>query len=89
MPRAFSSDSFDQAVRLNLDGDIALSEEMQQRGIRLLTSVRTSVFYMGFNFLDPVVGGKDEADEARAHVPLHAWARSLVRTFPCVLGNLP
>jgi len=52
-----SSDSFDQAVRVNVGGDVALTDEMQQKGIRLLTSVKTSTFYMGFNMLDPVVGG--------------------------------
>lgn len=55
-----SSDSFDQAVRVNVGGDVALSDEMEQKGIRLLTSVKTSTFYMGFNLLDPVVGGLDE-----------------------------
>ena len=52
-----SSDSFDQAVRVNVGGDVALSEEMLGKGIRLLTSVKTSTYYMGFNMLDPVVGG--------------------------------
>ncbi len=53
-----SSDSFDQAVRLNVGGDVQLTEEMREKGIRLLTSVRASTFYMGFNLLDPLVGGK-------------------------------
>lgn len=52
-----SSDSFDQAVRVNVGGDVALTEEMRDKGIRLLTSVKTSTFYMGFNMLDPVIGG--------------------------------
>lgn len=55
-----SSDSFDQAVRVNVGGDVALSDEMHERGIRLLTSVRSSTFYMGFNMQDPVVGGLDD-----------------------------
>lgn len=61
-----SSDSFDQAVRLNVGGDVALSDEMRGKGIRLLTSVRPSTFYMGFNLLDPVVGGKDGVGPERA-----------------------
>jgi ABC-type transport system substrate-binding protein len=52
-----SSDSFDQAVRVNVGGDVALTDEMREKGIRLLTSVKSSTFYMGFNMLDPVVGG--------------------------------
>jgi ABC-type transport system substrate-binding protein len=52
-----SSDSFDQAVRVNVGGDVALTDEMRDKGIRLLTSVKSSTFYMGFNMLDPLVGG--------------------------------
>jgi len=52
-----SSDSFDQAVRVNVGGDVGLTDEMRDKGIRLLTSVKASTFYMGFNMLDPVVGG--------------------------------
>jgi ABC-type transport system substrate-binding protein len=54
-----SSDSFDQAVRLNIGGDVRLSKEMETRGIRLLTAVNTSTFYMGFNLADPLVGGRE------------------------------
>ena len=61
-----ASDSFDQAVRLDVDGGVQLSGEMQAKGIRLLTRVRAATFYQGFNFLDPVVGGKDGVGEARA-----------------------
>ena len=56
-----SSDSFDQAVRIGDGGEVALSEEMRARGISLLTAVRASTFYMGFNMLDPAVGGLTEA----------------------------
>ena len=55
-----SSDSFDQAVRVNVGGDVALSDEMRDKGISLLTAVRSSTFYMGFNMNDAVVGGLDE-----------------------------
>lgn len=55
-----SSDSFDQAVRVNVGGDVALSDEMRDKGISLLTAVRSSTFYMGFNMQDAVVGGLDE-----------------------------
>lgn len=58
-----SSDSFDQAVRFNVGGDVQLSDEMQGRGIRLLTSVRPANFYLGFNMLDPVVGGMQPHDK--------------------------
>jgi len=61
-----SSDSFDQAVRFDVGGGVQISEEMQAKGIRLLTRVRASTFYMGFNFLDPLVGGKNGVGEMRA-----------------------
>jgi ABC-type transport system substrate-binding protein len=63
-----ASDSFDQAVRLDIDGGVRLSGEMQARGIHLLTRLSASIFYQGFNLLDPVVGGggKDGVGEARA-----------------------
>ena len=52
-----ASESFDQAVRFGAGGDVQLSDEMRARGIRLLTSVRPSIFYWGFNMLDATVGG--------------------------------
>jgi len=55
------SDNFDQAVRISVGGDAALSPEMEQRGIRLRTSVATSTFYLAFNFQDAVVGNKGDA----------------------------
>lgn len=52
-----SSDNFDQAVSLTSQGEVTLSDEMSARGIELITSVSPSIFYMGFNMLDPLVGG--------------------------------
>jgi ABC-type transport system substrate-binding protein len=53
-----ASDNFDQAVRVGGTGDIALTEEMQAKGIRLLSGVRASTYYLGFNMIDSVVGGQ-------------------------------
>lgn len=55
-----ASDSFDQAVRVAIDGEAALSPEMEAKGIKLATSVATSSRYLAFNWLDPVVGGHTE-----------------------------
>jgi oligopeptide transport system substrate-binding protein len=57
---SISSDSFDQAVQITGTGDIALTDKMKQKGIRLTTSVAPSIVYVGFNMLDPVVGGLTE-----------------------------
>lgn len=53
-------ESFDQAVKFTGSGDTEVSDEMRAKGIRLLTSVLPSTYYLGFNMLDPVVGGYSE-----------------------------
>jgi len=54
------SDSFDQAVQFNTQGDAQLTEEMEQKGIKLLTTTTASTYYMGFNMADDLVGGNTE-----------------------------
>ncbi len=54
------SDSFDQAVQLGgQGGEATVTEEMAAQGIRLETAVAISTFYVGFNMLDPIVGGSN------------------------------
>ena len=55
-----ASDAFDQAVRLGAGGEPMLTEAMREKGIELLTAVEPSIFYMGFNMLDPVIGGSSQ-----------------------------
>jgi ABC-type transport system substrate-binding protein len=55
-----ASDTFDQAVQFSGQGDVTLSDDMAKRGISLQTSRAASVFYLGFNMLDPLVGGSSE-----------------------------
>ncbi|MEO7623079.1 MAG: ABC transporter substrate-binding protein, partial [Gallionella sp.] len=55
-----SSDSFDQAVHVNVSGDAAVTDAMKAQDISLSTAVATSTMYTGFNWLDPVVGGDSE-----------------------------
>jgi ABC-type transport system substrate-binding protein len=52
------SDQFDQAVRVSIEGDATVTPEMEEKGIRLSTSVETSIGYLAFNWEDPVVGGE-------------------------------
>ncbi|MBI5919188.1 MAG: ABC transporter substrate-binding protein [Nitrosomonadales bacterium] len=56
-----SSDSFDQAVAVSVGGEANVTDEMAAQGIVLSTSVATSTTYMGFNWLDPVVGGSSDS----------------------------
>ncbi len=54
------SDQFDQAVRVSIEGDADVTPEMEGKGIRLSTSVETSIGYLAFNWDDAVVGGSSE-----------------------------
>ena len=62
------SDSFDQAVQFDSQGDAELTDEMREKGIQLLTTTTTSTYYMGFNMSDDLVGG----DSERARLLRHA-----------------
>jgi len=55
-----SSDSFDQAISVGGQGEPSLTEEMQSKGMSLLTSVQSSTYYTGFNMRDELVGGSSE-----------------------------
>ncbi len=55
-----SSDSFDQAVQFSAGGDPQLTDSMRDKDIHLITTVAASIWYVGFNMLDPVVGGLGE-----------------------------
>ncbi len=55
-----TSDNFDQVIQVSGTGDAQLTPKMQRQGIKLDTSVATSIMYIGFNMLDPVVGGQSE-----------------------------
>ena len=57
---SISSESFDQAIRFSAEGEALLTDEIRVRGIQLSTAVQTSIYYMGFNMLDPLVGGSSE-----------------------------
>lgn len=61
------SDSFDQAVQFTGQGEATVTEAMMAQGIRLETAVAPSTYYIGFNMLDSVVGGrtKQEKESAR------------------------
>ena len=65
------SEGFDQAIRFTGEGDTDVSDTMKQKGIRLLTSVAASTYYLGFNLIDPVVGGyTDRARKLRQAISI-------------------
>ena len=55
-----SSDSFDQSVKLSSQGEFGLTKDMEKRGIKLASAVATSLYYLGFNMRDEIVGGYSE-----------------------------
>ncbi len=57
---SISSDSFDSAVNYSASGNIGLTDSMIEKNIELNTAVDTSIFYLGFNMLDSIVGGDSE-----------------------------
>jgi ABC-type transport system substrate-binding protein len=57
---AIPNDTFDQAVRVAVGGEVGLTPEMEAKGIQLRTSVDTTILYLGVNWLDGVLGGDSE-----------------------------
>jgi oligopeptide transport system substrate-binding protein len=55
-----SADSFDQAIHITHSGVATLSPDFQRKGMRLEKSPELAIYYLGFNMLDPIVGGRSE-----------------------------
>lgn len=55
-----SADSFDRAIRVQSNGELSLTPEMQQKNLRLIQTVEPAIYYFGFNMQDKIVGGKSE-----------------------------
>lgn len=55
-----STDSFDQAIQISRSGAPRLSPAMLDKKMKLTQTTDPTLFYLGFNMLDPVVGGYTE-----------------------------
>ncbi len=55
-----TSDSFDKAIQISTSGFANLTEDMKEKGIRLIQQAEPSIYYLGFNMSDAVVGGDSE-----------------------------
>ncbi len=55
-----TADSFDKAIQITATGAAGLTPDMQAKGMRLEQLIEPSIYYFGFNMLDPVVGGRSE-----------------------------
>jgi ABC-type transport system substrate-binding protein len=58
------SDNFDQTVQITIEGEAVLTPEMEAKGVRLDTAVAPIIYYLGANWLDPVVGGAQGGEAA-------------------------
>ena len=54
-----SNDNFNEVIQLDKQGHPTLTSIMQKKGVRLQTEVVPTIYYLGFNMLDDVVGGND------------------------------
>jgi len=57
-----SSSSFDQAISFT-GGDMNLTKQMLDKKISHISVVEPSIFYLGFNMVDSVVGGYSESQQ--------------------------
>ena len=55
-----TKEGFEQAIQLDQNGKPILTRSMENKGIYLNTTIEASDFYLGFNMLDPIVGGYSE-----------------------------
>jgi len=77
-----SSDSFDQAIQFSGEGEATLTDEMKDKGIKLLTAVTTSISYIGFNMQDKVIGGDSErARKLRQAIAIAVDIEELISIF--------
>lgn len=67
-----NSATFDQAFNTGSDG-ISLSEKLLNHGVRVDEEIRPSLYYTGFNMLDPVVGGYSEKQRKLRRAISIAW----------------
>ena len=68
----FMSSSFDQAFQMGVDG-FELTPELQEKKIRSDKQNRPSIYYVGFNMLDEVVGGYSEKQQKLRQALAIAW----------------
>jgi len=55
-----ASDNFAQALQVGSGGNFELTDYMKNKDITLKKAAAPSIFYWGFNMLDPVIGGYTE-----------------------------
>lgn len=77
-----SSSSFAQAINIGASGQPGLTRAMEAKGIKLRTAVQPATYYLGFNMLDPVVGGESKrARKLRQAISIAVNYRDYISIF--------
>ena len=80
------SDTFAQAIQINTEG-FALTDRLRNQGLGLQMRTSASVYYWGFNMLDPIVGGYSEnARKLRKAISLAMDIEEYIAIFVNGLG---
>lgn len=80
------TDTFEQAIQVDEQG-FSLTQELQEEGLELQMRTSASVYYWGFNMLDPIVGGySQKARNIRKAISLAVDVEEYVAIFANGLG---
>lgn len=71
------SDNFNSSIEI-INNQAELTKSMIKKNIKLIKSMDTSIFYWGFNMLDPVVGAQEESIEEQEKARKLRQAISLI-----------
>ena len=83
------SDHFDSALKVETKGELALSDTMQERDIKLLEDESASIYYTSFNMLDEIVGGMSErARKLRQAIAIAFDSESYISIFASGRGEV-
>lgn len=84
---AVTDTSFDQAVQLDKNGNAIITDSLKKKGVRLSNSIAATTFYLGFNMLDPIVGGySEEKRKLRQAISIAINNEELISVFFNGLG---
>lgn len=57
---SISEDAFDETIKINAAGKLELTQEIADKKLHLTQMMDMAQYYVGFNMLDPIVGGYTE-----------------------------
>lgn len=86
---AINGSNFQQALNLNVSGTYELSHVLKDKQITLANQNRADIYYMGFNFIDPVIGGFSlRAKKLRKAISLTIDYQEYIDIFANGLGQV-